>query len=115
MVEEVKDCIFQPKISKSTEKILMNSQRFDEEMTTFDKNMMWKRTVEKNIQNKHLIQERRLLQECFFEPQIGKTTTIRPEDIKNRRRNDNMFNKSQEWKLKIETRKRQKEIEIEKE
>lgn len=82
-------------------------------MTTFDKNMIWKRTVEKNIQNKHLIQERKLLQECFFEPQISKTTFVRQEDKQSRKRNDNMYNKSQEWKLRIETRKRQKEIEIE--
>ena len=66
----------------------------------FDKNMLWKRNIEKNIQNKHLIQERKLYEECIFEPQITKDPILlRSRSLKN----DNMYNKNMEWKLKIET------------
>jgi hypothetical protein len=74
-------------------------------MGVFEKNMMWKRNVEKNIQNKHLIQERRLYQECIFEPQIRKEPILlRSKSVKN----NSMYIKTMEWKTKIQSERERK-------
>lgn len=97
---ELDGCTFNPKVSKSCEKILKKSGKIMNNVGVFEKNMLWKRNVEKNIQNKHLIQERKLYQECIFEPQIRKEPILlRSKSVKN----DSMYIKSMQWKNKVQT------------
>lgn len=146
---EVLECVFNPKISKSSEKLLINSNKYNKNNSIFDRNMHWKRNVSKNIQNKHLIQERKLFEECLFEPQLfnkpiktmnslrdnynNNSNIIRYNTNSTRSNNinkylmysncnlltseskihqdDYMYNKTMEWKQRIEINRRKKELE----
>lgn len=67
-------------------------------MTVYDKNLLWKRKIEKNIQNNHLILERKIYKECFFEPQISKEPILlRSKTLKN----DHIYKKNMEWIDKV--------------
>lgn len=113
---EVVECTFKPKISESSEKILFNSDKFNG-MNTYDRNLIWKRNVDKNIQNNHLIQERKAFQECLFEPQLFRKPLLTVQNVitssKENFKNDNMYNKTKEWKTKVDTIRKHKEIENE--
>lgn len=101
--EERKDldllgCTFNPEINEITAKILEKSNSMVQGMTVYDKNLLWKRKIEKNIQNNHLILERKLYKECFFEPQISKEPILlRSKTLKN----DHIYKKNKEWVDKI--------------
>ena len=103
--KELDGCTFRPEIGKSSENILKKSEKYYTGLTVFEKNMIWRRNVEKNIQNKHLIQERKIYQECIFEPQISKDPILlRSKSLKN----DGMYIKNLEWKNAVEEKRKNK-------
>lgn len=116
--KDIEECTFKPKILEETNRIiLIKSGKYDENLHIFDRNMIWKRGVDKEIQNKSLIQERKLYQECLFEPQTSmfgykiNTNETSTSILERRNKNDYVYNKSIEWKNKVENKRRQKDLE----
>lgn len=102
---EMDGCTFKPVLSKSSDKIYKKSKEHLKNLGTFEKNMYWKRNVEKAIQSKHLVQERKLYEECIFEPQITKDPILmRSRSVKN----DGMYIKTTIWKNRLEDEKKKK-------
>lgn len=116
--KDIEECTFKPKVLEETNRIiLIKSGKYDENLHIFDRNMIWKRGVDKEIQNKSLIQERKLYQECLFEPQTSmsgykiNTNETSSSILEKRNKNDYVYNKSIEWKNKVENKRRQKDLE----
>ena len=77
--------------------------------------MLWKRNVEKRTQNRQLIQERKDYQECLFEPQLFRKKNgldrkfIEKKEVLG---NDFMYNRTMEWKNKLDENIKRRELEI---
>lgn len=86
--------------------MLKNSKYFDSSLSTFEKNVKWKKQIQKNIQNEHLLRERKEFEECLFKPKTFNFENNLVQLISN----DYLYRKNTEWKNKIDS-KRQKVME----
>ena len=64
---ELKECTFKPKLSDSTLKLL-NKSADKPKGDFYEKNILWKKARDQNIQKEMTISEKKQFEECYFHP-----------------------------------------------
>lgn len=106
---EVKLCPFKPILSEESIKILKRTGKYSTGVPAYDKNLKWKSQVEQNVQAKQLIQERKIMEECLFEPRLFQSIVLKTMESKRSQSNDEFYSRSIEWKKGVDQAKKEKE------
>lgn len=92
---EMQNCTFQPKLSKSTKKILKHSKSVNNDF--YSKCIIWKNKRERNIQHQYMLLIKKSFEECRFYPKTNKNIHEKViEEMKNNK-DDYIYQKNLNW------------------
>ena len=116
LINELKECSFHPKLTKSTMKIINNSKKYEKSINNDDfykKSIQWKKNHDKKLQNERTKKEKKDFEECYFHPITNpKQHEEVLENLKNKKQ-DYIYQKNINWLKQKELNKKEEEMENE--
>ena len=116
LINELNDCSFHPKLTKSTIKIINNSKNYEKSINNDDfykKSIQWKKNHDNKLQNARLKKEKRDFEECYFHPITNpKQHEEVLENLKDKKE-DYIYQKNINWLKQKELKKKEEEMENE--
>ncbi len=116
LINELKECSFHPKLTKSTMKIINNSKKYEKSINNDDfykKSIQWKKNHDKKLQNERTKKEKKDFEECYFHPITNpKQHEEVLENLKDKKQ-DYIYQKNINWLKQKELNKKEEEMENE--
>ena len=116
LINELKECSFHPKLTKSTLKIINNSNNYEKSINNDDfykKSIQWKKNHDNKLQNERTKKEKKDFEECYFHPITNpKQHEEVLENLKDKKE-DYIYQKNINWLKQKELNKKEEEMENE--
>ena len=102
-------CTFNPKLTKSTQKILSRSQT--DSKNFYDKCIEWKYKRERVIQHRYMLKVKKDFEECKFYPTTNKEVHDSVKRELHNKKSDYIYEKNQKWLKKLKENRKKEELE----